>query len=301
MYTKDAINARVKSLSLRLPGGDLFNQYVGTRNLKNTEWDFLFRMVAEHYWHGTERGKAVLRQNIEKYIKDNIYDLDIISLPMAVMVGDFAYDCLLDLVFPYLTGHKELSGEGTYEEFGVQVDQGDVVIDAGANIGIFSAFAVRYRGGGIAHAFEPVSRTANLLKKTIEANGITDKVIVNRMALGACEDETEISIKGDELGSSTMVSDLKRQGDYSERIHVTTLDEYVKKNQLDRVDFIKADIEGNERFMLEGAAETLRQFKPKLAICTYHLPDDPQVLTYIIKKANPGYHIEYGREKLYAE
>lgn len=151
------------------------------------------------------------------------------------------------------------------------------------------------------HAFEPVSRTADLLEKTIEANGITDKVIVNRMALGACEEEAEISIWDDELGSSTMVSDQKRQGGSSERIHVTTLDEYVKKGKLDRVDFIKADIEGSERDMLEGAIETLRRFKPKLSICTYHLPDDPQVLTYIIKKANPDYHIEYGHKKLYAK
>ena len=64
-----------------------------------------------------------------------------------------------------------------------------------------------------------------------------------------------------------------------------------KENALPRVDSIKADIEGYERYMLMGAQETLRRFAPKLALCTYHLPDDPEVLSELIKQANPDYNI----------
>lgn len=66
-----------------------------------------------------------------------------------------------------------------------------------------------------------------------------------------------------------------------------------KENALPRVDSIKADIEGYERYMLMGAQETLRRFAPKLALCTYHLPDDPEVLSelILIKQANPDYNI----------
>ena len=69
---------------------------------------------------------------------------------------------------------------------------------------------------------------------------------------------------------------------------------------LTHVDFIKADIEGYERYMLEGAQETLRRFAPKLALCTYHFPDDPEVLAALITKANPAYRIVQRRAKLYA-
>jgi hypothetical protein len=69
---------------------------------------------------------------------------------------------------------------------------------------------------------------------------------------------------------------------------------------LERVDFIKADIEGAEREMLKGAAHVLKTFAPKLAICTYHLPDDPEVLEQIIKEANPNYKIVHLRHKLFA-
>ena len=80
----------------------------------------------------------------------------------------------------------------------------------------------------------------------------------------------------------------------------TTLDDFVRENNLPRVDFIKSDIEGFERHLLEGAQETLSRFAPKLAICTYHLPDDPEVLSGLIKKANPKYNIVQKRKKLFA-
>jgi uncharacterized protein Usg len=66
------------------------------------------------------------------------------------------------------------------------------------------------------------------------------------------------------------------------------------------VDFIKADIEGAERYMLEGAKLVLKEFAPKLSICTYHLPDDPKVLKQFIKDANPKYTIFEKFKKIYA-
>lgn len=66
------------------------------------------------------------------------------------------------------------------------------------------------------------------------------------------------------------------------------------------MDFIKSDIEGEERNMLRGAMETLRRFSPKLSICKYHLPDDPENLKKIILEANPNYVIREEYMKLYA-
>ena len=60
------------------------------------------------------------------------------------------------------------------------------------------------------------------------------------------------------------------------------------------------DIEGSERDALYGGREAIFKYKPKLAICTYHLRDDPVVLSEIIKSIDPNYRIELGRKKLYA-
>ena len=74
------------------------------------------------------------------------------------------------------------------------------------------------------------------------------------------------------------------------------LDYFVKQNNLPRVNFIK----GSELDMLAGAQETLKNFAPKLAICTYHLKDEPEVLEALIKKANPAYNVAQKEMKLYA-
>jgi hypothetical protein len=67
-----------------------------------------------------------------------------------------------------------------------------------------------------------------------------------------------------------------------------------------KIDFIKVDIEGAERDMLRGATNVLKTFAPKLAICTYHLPDDPMVLEDIILEANPKYKVVHLKMKLFA-
>lgn len=85
-----------------------------------------------------------------------------------------------------------------------------------------------------------------------------------------------------------------------EDVSLMTVDEFVEENDIPHIDFIKADIEGAERNMLMGATRVLKEFAPKLSICTYHLPDDKDVLEKIIKDANPDYVVEHKYKKLYA-
>jgi FkbM family methyltransferase len=183
--------------------------------------------------------------------------------------------------------------------FDVSVKKGDVVIDAGAYIGDFSAYAAAK--GAVCYAFEPTDTTFQLLRKTAELNG--GKVIPVRKGLGSIEGDVELFIDNDNASGNTVNAKRRREGNRKKNVStvkITTLDTFVREQGLTKVDFIKADIEGAERDMLAGARNTLRDFAPKLAICTYHLPDDPQVLERLILDANPKYKVRQGPKKLYA-
>ena len=193
----------------------------------------------------------------------------------------------------------ELTPEGFYiysnraREIDLKLRPDDVVIDAGAWIGDFSAYASVC--GARAYAFEPIPEVFEILMETSRLN---KNIIPVNMALGARREELDMFLDF----KNTRASSIKLRKTSGKKVtaHVTTLDDFVEENKLERVDFIKADIEGHERFMLQGAENVLKNFGPRLAICTYHLPDDPQALESAIKGINPAYEIIQGRKKLYA-
>lgn len=82
------------------------------------------------------------------------------------------------------------------------------------------------------------------------------------------------------------VSDL-----YKLTLEIVSLDEFLKTNPLPYVSFIKADVEGSERDLLLGASEVIHCFKPRLSICTYHLPDDYIEIPKIVENFGLNYNI----------
>jgi FkbM family methyltransferase len=182
--------------------------------------------------------------------------------------------------------------------FDVTVKKDDVIIDAGAWIGDFSAYAASK--GATAYAFEPINETFQLLCEAKVLNNVNKGGQICPVKKGLGNSECEIDISLDNAGGAGNSIIFERNGNMREKIFITSLDAFVAENKLNRVDFIKSDIEGAERDMLKGAVNTLRTFAPKLAICTYHLPDDPEVLEKIILEANPAYTVVHIRHKLFA-
>jgi FkbM family methyltransferase len=184
-------------------------------------------------------------------------------------------------------------------DFDVSVKADDTVIDAGSYIGDFAAYAAAH--GAFTYAFEPTDTTFELLKKTSALNG--NKIFPVNKGLGNTEGEVELFFNNAQPSANT-VNTKKGNIGYTPGnkcvISITTLDKFASSEGLKKIDFIKADIEGAERDMLRGAKNVLREFAPKLAICTYHLPDDPEVLEGIIMEANPRYRVRHGPKKLYA-
>jgi len=129
------------------------------------------------------------------------------------------------------------------------------------------------------------------LKKTAEYNGN-----IKIVPYGLSDKVSTMSFHGDKQNSGGNKFD-----DFGEvKLNITTIDYWVEQNSIKKVDFIKADIEGFERNMLAGASNVLKTHSPILSICTYHLPDDQEVLKKIILDANPNYIIIQRKKKLFA-
>lgn len=184
----------------------------------------------------------------------------------------------------------------TDSDIDVTVKANDIVIDAGAWIGEFAAYAANK--GATVYAFEPVRETYSWLCRTVELNR-AQKLHTFNCGLSNSEEKTDIAIDSTSSVGNSIIKG-RVNSDTIETIELITLDKFVEENSIERIDFIKADIEGAERDMLRGATHVLKTFAPKLAICTYHLPDDPQVLEEIITNANPNYKVVHLSKKLFA-
>lgn len=54
---------------------------------------------------------------------------------------------------------------------------------------------------------------------------------------------------------------------------IRSIDSLAREGVITRADYIKMDVEGGEKYILEGAMETIRKFRPKLAVAIYHEPN----------------------------
>jgi FkbM family methyltransferase len=246
------------------------------------------------YWHGAKN----CVDNSFFHNADGFVEVEGMKFPQlkGKVIGDFWCE-FPDLLLPYiieLHGKKycfeqiePLMVEGPYElNDNIAVHEGDVVIDCGANIGLFSAIASDK--GAMVYAFEPDGDIIEeYLSKTKEFHNSID-IVPYALSDKCGETFFEKGLKT--LGAGHLTND-SQQADFA--VKTTTLDQFVAEYGITKVDYIKADIEGAERYMLKGAVNVLKKFAPRLSICTYHLPDDKTVLENIVKSANPDYVVEH--------
>jgi FkbM family methyltransferase len=136
----------------------------------------------------------------------------------------------------------------------------DVVLDIGANFGWYSTlFAKKYQNNVEVHSFEPAPSTFNTLTENIKLNNIEQGIHLNQIALSDRPGTTQIHIFTGRSHAVASISTLDEEEYDSFEVDVSTLDRYLESNNIDRVNFAKIDVEGNELFVLKGAANILRK------------------------------------------
>lgn len=157
----------------------------------------------------------------------------------------------------------------------------EYIVDLGAYDGDTIREFTEYTGGNYSRitAFEPDEKN---FRKLCQRTENFDNI--KRYNLGAWDKEETLYFekKGGRNSRKSEGSDIK-----SVPVSFNSVDNIVKE----KVTLLKMDIEGAESKALDGAADTIKKYKPKLYVCAYHRNEDFFDLIFKIHNLNPGYKI----------
>lgn len=167
---------------------------------------------------------------------------------------------------------------------------GMTVLDIGANIGTFSLLASELVGEcGRVVAVEPVARNFDCLAMLVTANAL-DNITCVRSAAGNTDGSLRMKLAREGGQHSVLEAQIDDSVGYEE-VDCARIDSIASRVGLDRVDFLKMDVEGFEPQALAGAEETIRGFGPVLSISAYHCGDQHRVLPSIVESIRPDYDL----------
>ncbi|MDF1672247.1 MAG: FkbM family methyltransferase [Vicingaceae bacterium] len=200
---------------------------------------FITKFPPNHYQYKKETIRQVSRNGIN-------FSLDISDIMAWYIYFDF----------------KEPAKEKLYS----LIKNSNTVIDIGANIGETSLnFAKLVGDKGKIYSFEPDPINYKSLEYNLSLNNFKN-ISLNNLGLGNQAGTFKIhTYDNNNKGMNRIVSNNSEVENYRE-ISVTTLNDYVKKQSINKIDVIKIDVEGFELNVLKGAKDVLKQFSPDLFI-----------------------------------
>lgn len=204
---------------------------------KGKKWDqFISRVPANYYQYKKGSVRKVQRDGF-------VFELDISDyMQWLIYFGILAE--------PRQTLYDLVSADST-------------VLDIGANIGETTlAFSKLTGEKGKVYAFEPDPDTYEKLERHVALNHCSNVQLINA-GLGSSEAEVILESNENNSGGNRISS---AKGIKGKKIHIITLDEFVKNKKLKLIHLIKIDVEGYEFFVLKGAEKTIENLKPVLFI-----------------------------------
>ncbi len=153
----------------------------------------------------------------------------------------------------------------------------EIFVDGGSFDGNTSIDFSNWCGGGYIYAWEPDPDNQKKCRQLLEKNSLCYELIPKGLWSKA------------EVLNLTMDEKSSRISEQGMEVEVDSIDNAIGK----QVTFVKMDIEGAEYQALLGARNTIRDYKPKLAICVYHKAEDIWELPSLIHKLNPEYRFYF--------
>lgn len=215
--------------------------------------------------------------------------IDGLQIRMYAQSDDGIVDAL------YFTG----ASYGEYEEvvlFGELAKTAEVILDIGANTGLYSIVSQLNNPKARVYAFEPYETNILRLNKNLQLNGIHNKVVVVEKALGSENKAIEFAVPEDAQISDVISADIEFTEQFSSSEHgftttevpQLTLDTFVAEAEIAHVDLMKIDVENYELSVFEGSLKTLGKHRPNILVEIFV---DPERIAFFGEQLKPlGYH-----------
>jgi FkbM family methyltransferase len=179
-------------------------------------------------------------------------------------------------------------GEQKRNIYGNRIRPGDIVLDAGANVGVFTRRAL---GAGAAKviAIEPAPENLECLRRNFASEIADGRVVLYPKGVWDKDDVLNLRVDPADSARDSFVRSIDNA--QFVKVPLTTIDKMVEELRLSRVDFIKMDIEGAEQKAVAGAKHTIARFRPRMALCTYHLQGDETMVPKLVHDAASDYQV----------
>ena len=174
-----------------------------------------------------------------------IYPIDLAAIPVTIMnFGTYETE-EMDMTLKLLN----------------LLDKDSVIFDIGANLGWYTLNILKDMETRYVYCFEPIKETYLKLEETLNINKLENYNIYN-YGLYNENKNLEFFYNTVESGASS-IADL-RELDTTKKVSCTVMkmDDFIKENNIERLDFIKCDVEGSELFVYQGGIESIKKFKP---------------------------------------
>ena len=171
-------------------------------------------------------------------------------------------------------------------EWIAEFQPGEILVDVGANVGMYTIWAARTRGARV-YAFEPESLNYALLNRNIVANGLAAQVVAYCAAISDRAGFGELHLSQFMAGGSCHSLDEKldpyhrpSEPVYTQGFVSVPLDELVRAGKVPLPHYVKIDVDGFEPKVVRGAAETIRAgtLRSLLIEVNQNLPDHMEMV-----------------------
>jgi FkbM family methyltransferase len=245
--------------------------------------------TADH-WRARAQAQETVRRPSDEAIRAQFGALS--RCEVAFLGQTISLDCTpLNVAWAFLIKQYFFARDGVR----IAPAPGDVAIDGGACAGdTMLAFAAAVGQHGMVHAFDPCAGHLELSRHNLQLNPWA-RATLHPFGLSDC-DQTSAPIPIAGLSPGITV-----RGAQGQAVPLRKIDTLVAQGAIERIDFIKLDIEGSEMMALRGAREAIRRFRPRLAISLYHRPEDFFEIPFLLRDMDCGYRFYLDHYTIFGE